>query len=280
MSTPAVDAGGGRTAAYDIGGTELYVLDDSGLVYQLEDSELDGLIAANLNAKGWLAVTAEQKGCKGVVPVYNAEGTKVFAFRSAERFVMDAYVTDDCSTLAAVTLGQEEGTFVSNVVLYDLTEEQPKASYSVSGGLVLDIGQQGDRLVTVSDTEVSFATTKGEWKASYSYGGAYLRGYDFGGDDFTVLQLNRYRSGSLGRLVTVNSDGEEISSLDVQDEILSVSAAGRYIAVLYADRLAIYNRNLEEYAALNGTGSARETLVRSDGTVVLLGSDEGELYLP
>ena len=50
--------------------------------------------------------------------------------------------------------------------------------------------------------------------------------------------------------------------------------------MLYTDRLVIYNRDLQQYAALNGTGSAREALVRTDGTVVLLGSDEGELYLP
>lgn len=280
MTAPAVDACGGRTVAYDVGGTELYVLEDGGLVYRLEDEDLGNLIAANLNAKGWLAVTAEQKGCKGVVAVYNGEGQKVFAFRSSERFVMDAYVTDDCTTLAAVTLGQEEGTFVSSIVLYDLKEKDPKARYAVSGGLVLDIGQQGDRLVTVSDTGLSFAGTKGELQASYSYGSAYLRGYDFGGEDFTVLQLNRYRSGSLGRLVTVAPDGTEIASLEVRDEILSVSAAGRYVAVLYTDRLVIYNRDLQQYAALNGTGSAREALVRTDGTVVLLGSDEGELYLP
>ena len=76
------------------------------------------------------------------------------------------------------------------------------------------------------------------------------------------------------------ADGPEIASLGVRDEILSVSAAGRYIAVLYADKLAVYNRDLQEYAVLNGTGVAREALARADGTTVLLGADQAELYLP
>ena len=280
MASPALDAGGGRAVAYDVGGTDLYVLDADGLVYDLQADEAEPLIAANLNAKGWLAVTAERKNYKGAVSVYNAEGKVVFDFKSSQRFVMDAYVTDDCTTLAAVTLGQEAGTFVSSIVLYDLKEEEPKASYPISNGLVLGIGQQGDALVTVSDTKLSFANAKGEELASYGYGSLYLRGYDFGGDDFTLLQLNRYRSGSLGRLVTVAQDGTEIATLDVRDEILSVSAVGRYITVLYTDRLVIYNRDLQEYAALNGTGYAREALARADGTAVLLGSEQAELYLP
>lgn len=280
LAAPALDAGGNRAVAYDVGGTALYVLDSEGLVYEITADEAEPLIAANLNAKGWLAVTSDRKNLKGGVSVYNAEGREVFAFKSSERFVIDAYVTDDCSTLAAVTLGQEDGTFISNVVLYDLKEEEPKAKYPVTDGLVLAIGQQGDTLVTVSDTSLTFADDEGTVTASYAYNGMYLRGYDFGSEDFAVLQLNRYRSGSLGRLVTVAADGTEIASLDVRDEILSVSAAGRYIAVLYADKLAVYNRDLQEYAVLNGTGAAREALARADGTTVLLGADQAELYLP
>ena len=100
------------------------------------------------------------------------------------------------------------------------------------------------------------------------------------GQDYTVLLLNRYQSGSVGRLVTVGTDGGEIASLDVNEEVLSVSAEGRYIAVLYLDRLVVYNRDLQVYASLNGTGYAREALMRPDGSVLLLGSESAKLFLP
>ena len=38
-----------------------------------------------------------------------------------------------------MTLGQENGTFVSNVVLYDLSETEPAADYDVADGLVAAI---------------------------------------------------------------------------------------------------------------------------------------------
>lgn len=284
MENPALTQGGGRAAAYDIGGGSLYVVDEKGLVAALTAGEEEPFIAAALNSKGWLAVTAEKRNFKGTVRVYDREIDQVIAeFDSSSRFVVDACVTDDCETLAAVTLGQENSVFVSNVVLYDLTqagEVEPTADYDVSDGLVAWIGQQDGKLVTVADTCLTFADGAGEITASYQYNGAYLRDYDLSGDGFAVLLLNRYRSGSVGRLVTVDPQGEELGSLDVNEEVLSISAAGRYIAVLYTDRVVVYNQDMQAYASLKGIGSAKEVLVRADGSALLLSSGSAGLFLP
>ena len=280
MAAPAISTGGGYAVAYDVGGTELYVVGPEGERMSLTAAEEEPFISATLNAEGWLTVTAERKGYKGGVSVYDAGGDLVFDFNSSQRFVSDAYVTDDCETLAAVTLGQEESVFVSSVVLYDLTETDPKASYDIVDGLVIGIGEQDSQIVTVSDTSLSYASEKGELEASYGYDGSYLRGYDFSGDGFTALLLNRYQAGSVGRLVTVGPDGEEIASLDVNEEVLDISAAGRYLAVLYTDALVIYNKDLQTYSTLSGTEHAREVLVRSDGSALLIGSEQAHLFLP
>lgn len=289
MAAPALSQGGGKVVAYDVGGTELHVLDQNGevplrdqngeaLTVTADDSE--PLISATLNDKGWLAVTTKKKNRKGWVDVYNDSMEQVFAFKSSVRFVEDAYVTNDGAYLAAVTLGQENSVFVSNIVLYDLTKEDPVADYDVSNGLVIAIGQQGGKLVTVSDTCLTFADTKGEISAAYPYQGAYLREYAISGDGFTALLLNRYQSGSVGRLVSVDADGEELGALDVNEEIQSISAAGRYLAVQYIDSLVVYNQALEVYASLKGTDYVKEALMRQDGSVLLLSSESASLFLP
>ena len=94
------------------------------------------------------------------------------------------------------------------------------------------------------------------------------------------MLLNRYQSGSVGRLVTVDTDGEELGSLDVNGEIQSISAAGRYLAVQYIDSLVVYNQALEVYASLKGTDDAKEALMRPDGSVLLLSSESASLFLP
>lgn len=282
MTAPALVSGGGRAAAYDVGGTALYVVDQSGLLLELTADEEEPYISAALNQNGELAVTAQKKGYKGSVKVYDRAlgADPSFEFKSSRRFVLDGYILGD--DLAAVTLGQENGVFVSNIGFYDLSKdaEEPAASYDISGGLAVAIGEQEGRLVTVSDAALTFANAGGEITGTYSYNGAYLREYDLGGTGFTALLLNRYRSGSVGRLVTVDKNGEELGSLDVREEVLSVSASGRYLAVLYADRLAVYNPDLQPYATLQGTGDAREVRMRPDGSALLLSSDSASLFLP
>lgn len=278
MTAPALAAGGGRAVAYDVGGTALYVVDQTGLLLELTADEEEPYISATLNKNGQLAVTAGKKGYKGSVKVYDRSPEPSFEFKSSQRFVLDGYVLGN--TLAAVTLGQENGVFVSNIVLYSMPGEEPAANYSVTGGLVAAIGEQEGRLVTVSDSVLTSAGADGGIQGSYSYSGSYLRDYDLGGTGFTVLLLNRYRSGSVGQLVSVDKDGELLGSLEVREEVLSISASGRYLAVLYADRLVVYNQNLETYASLRGTGDARDVLMRPDGSVLLLSAGSASLFLP
>lgn len=278
LSSPALSCGGGRAVAYDVGGTALYLADESGVIWELSATEEEPFIAASLNDDGYLAVTSEKKGFKGSVSVYNPSFGQSFVFDSSRRFVLDACVLDNC--LAAVTLGQENGAFVSNVVLYHMPEEQPAADYNISGGLVAAIGEQDRKIVTVSDTCLTYASTAGEVQATYTYKGSYLREYALEGDGFAALLLNRYRSGSVGRLVTVGHNGGELGSLEIREEILGISASGRYLAVLYSDRLVIYNDDLQPYATLRGTDYARGVLMRPDGSALLLSSESASLFLP
>ncbi len=280
MEAPALSAEGDRAVAYDVGGTELYVLDKTGLVYQLTAGETEPYIAAALNQSGELAVTAKKQSFKASVVVYDAAGNELFEFRSSERFISGAYATDDGKYLAAVTLGQSGGAFASGVVLYDLTAQDPVASWTVGEGMCYDMGTVSRSLALVCDDGVYFSADARELSAAYSYGGAYLREYDLHGEGYAVLLLNRYQSGSVGRLVTVGSDGQEIASLNVSDEILSISAAGRYIAVLYADKLVIYTPQLEQYASLNGTDYAREAIMGDDGSALLLAAERAVRFLP
>ena len=280
MTAPALESGGGKAVAYDVGGTALYVVDQNGEVFSLTATEEEPLISASLNEEGWLAVTAKMKGYKGCVRVYDSDMEEVFRFRSSRRFLTDAWVAGKGEALAAVTLGQENGTFVSNVVLYRLTEEEPYGNYDITDGLVADIGWVDGKFAAVSDTSLTFAGIKGELEGSLGYKGAHRRQYDVHSNCFAAVLLNRCQSGSVGLLVTVGADGTELGSLEVSEEVQDISAAGRYLAVLYLDRLVIYNQALETYASLKGTESARGVLMRTDGSALLLSSESAKLFLP
>ena len=279
FASPGLVSGGGRAAAYDVGGTELYVVDISG--EKLHLSTEGAILSVNLNAGGYLAVTAEAANCKSAVTVYSPGGAQLFLFRSAQRFLSTAAVTEDGKTLAAVALGQENGAFTSQLLFYDLSQDasEPQSTGSVSGDLVFTLDAGGTALAALGEDSLTFFPLAGE-AASFPFGGQHLRGFAFGGDGFALLQLNRYQSGSAGRLVNVSADGETLGEREISEEVLDLSAAGRYLAVLYTDRCVVYNSALQEYASLVGTDGVRAILQRSDGSVLLMGSEEARLFVP
>ena len=120
----------------------------------------------------------------------------------------------------------------------------------------------------------------GVMTAAYDYGGDYLRRVSISGDGYAALLLGRYRTGTQHRVVTVNSEGQELASLELDAEVSSLSAAGRYVAVLCSDHLTIYDKQLLPVADLEEVSQAREVLMRSDGSAVLAGSTAASLYLP
>ena len=280
LSQPALSVGGELAAAYDVGGENLYLFSREGERLHLELEEGCGIISARLNDSGYLAVVSEGSGYKGIVDIYDSKQEKVFTYNSSSRFLIDAVVSKDCSSALVVALGEAEGSFCSEVIRYPLTQEEPSARTTLVGHLTMDLENMGEILASISDSSVSFVDTAGEIAGVYSYSNLYLGGYSFGGDGFLALLLNRYHSGSIATLTTVGTDGAVIASKDITEEVLDLSAAGEYVAVLYGDALVIYTRDLTEYARLRDTGYASRVLMNTDGSALIIGGNTAWRYLP
>lgn len=87
MTAPALVQGGGKIAAYDVGGTAVYVLDENG--EQMELTAEGPIVSASLNSSGILAVTSQVSGTKGRVDVYTADGSALAEVNAHRRFVAD-----------------------------------------------------------------------------------------------------------------------------------------------------------------------------------------------
>lgn len=278
FQTPSLQSRGGRAVAYDVGGTEVYVLSDKGLVYKLDCA--GEVLNASLNQKGWLTVVCGESGCKAAVRVYDAEGEAVFAFRSSDRFVMTAALSADSRTLAAVTMGQENGVFASYVVFYRVNSDKEAGRCTLRGSVVYDLTAAGSGFCAVTEEQLCFLSGDGVMTAAYDYGGDYLRRVSVSDDGYAAVLLGRYRTGTQHRIVTVNGEGKELAALEIDAEVASLSAAGRYVAVLTGEELVIYDKQLKPCAQLQEVSQAREVLMRSDGSAVLAGSMTASLYLP
>ena len=274
---PDLVSGGGVAVAYDIGGTALYALDSKSLRWQ---QETEGeLIAVTVNPHGYVTAVYNKSGAKAAVTVWDSNGAAVFTFQSAQRFVMTAALGQDDRTLAAVTMGQEDGKFQSFLVLYHTDSDKMVATTPVDGGVAYALETLQREFCAVTEQGLYLLDSGGELKASYSYGGQFLRRC-VGDGGWAALLLSRYKSGGYASLITVDGDGNELGGCDIDGEVLDISTAGRYVAVLFSDRLTIYDKYLTEVATLPDVSEVRAVLMRADGSAVLAGASGASLYLP
>ncbi|MBQ7714089.1 MAG: hypothetical protein IJT71_04275 [Oscillospiraceae bacterium] len=280
FTNPAVARGGRTAAVYDVGGTELYVLDERGLARDMSGESGNGILSVSLNASDALALTTLKSGYRAAVTAYDSGGAPLFTFNSSERYLSDARVLDDGRHLAAVTLGEADGVFASTLTFYAFDSEQPISETTLSGSMVLSLGSVDGKLAALEDDRLTLFGADGSLAGSFRFEYPYLRAASMDGGGFAALLLSRYRSGSALRLVTVDGEGAVLGALDERREIVDVSAAGRYVAVLYGDSLTIYTADLAEYATLESTDYAKHAIMRADGTALLLGASRAWLYIP
>ena len=248
LTTPVADGAGSAAVVYDAGGYALRVLSDRSTVLETSAAQGHEILSARLNAAGRLTVTSREPGYKGSVTVYTA--------------------------------GQTDDAFDSALALYHLDEDTPYASCSLGGSAVLDLKYDADSFWALGDEALSIVQLDGSLAGQYDYGGRYLKAFSLGGDRSATLLLGKYRAGSGATLLTVDAAGQELAALELDDQVLDLDAAGRYVAVLTAGRLDLYTRDLELYASLDTTGGARDVVLRSDGTAWLITGETARLFIP
>lgn len=262
MRNPTICTGGTVTAVYDLEGTSLKVFDTYGVMRNLTTE--GKIISAALNKNNWLVVcTQESGGYKGLVTVYDAKGDKQYDWYSAEGYVLSAAISPDNKSMAALTL-TDEG---SRIVFYSLNSTDEKGSCTISGDLVLEIKYMNDgSVLAIRDEAILSVKPDGSADVLTDYTGKYLSGYSLDGNGFSVLVLNDYAVGDQGHIMSVDQGGKELGNAETAGKVLSVSAKGNYLAVLYSGILVIYDKNMKECARFDTAAGSEQTIMRSDGS--------------
>lgn len=280
FSRPVADVQGETAVVYDAGGNTLRVYRQRSLVFSLDTESGHEILSARVGPDGELAVTTRETGFKGVVTLYDSDYEPHMAVRISTRFVTDGLLSDDGETLAVLTVGQSGNVFETALSLYALEGDEPFATCSLGNNAVLDLRTSNGTFWALGESALGTVSTDGARTAGYSYDGRYLKDYALEGDGFATLLLGKYRAGSSATLVTVDAQGEELASLDLEEQVLDLSSSGRYVAVLTASGLTIYTRDLTPYETLENTMGARNVVLRSDGTAFLAGGETARLYIP
>lgn len=215
----------------------------------------------------------------GTALVYDAGGRELFVYSGREEVFSltqedgQALLSADVNQNGWLAVTSQESGHKGSVTVYD-NSYSPLVRFSLSNRFVMDAAVAPDNksvaLLTIGLTDGNFESRVDLYRLD--------RTEEETEPDWTcpvgnnaILDLRWTSSGiwALGEsgLYIVSGDG-------------ALSAAGRYVGVLTADRLDIYSQDLELYNTLNGTQNAQKVLQRSDGSAMLIDSTTARLYVP
>ena len=280
LDTPAIRTGGKLTLAFDVGGTNLLAVRQSGET-ALSITTQRPIFDADMASDGSLCYAVSEPGYKTVLYVYDSSQNRIYRWLSASQYMPVCAVSPEASYVASVSLGQQDGIYSSTLHVFRTSEEDPGTTAALGGDLVYDLTfLDAGTICTVGESGAKWLDVSGDLLAGYTYDGAYLKDFDFGGDGFLSLIVNMYKAGSHCSVVTVDKTGTELGSAELDVQILDFSAAGEYLAVLTAEKLTIYTSAMEPYFEQANTTSATNFIMRADGSALLLGGGRGEIVLP
>lgn len=267
FAEPAVFATGSKALFCDLGGTGCITARLDGTSAALTPK---GTIqSADMNENGWITLTTDATGYKGLVSVYDDEGAPRYDYWSGTGYVLKAALSPDNRTLAV--LCAEPGGGKLHFFRLDSAEEH--ASCAIENALPFDLCFMGnDRVCLVGTDALRFVSTEGEAVGSFSLGDYYLVDYDLNGQGFIALYVSAYSAGGGGLLETVDRDGRLLAYADLSRDALSLSAGGKRLLVMTGGGLTVYDQNLKELYQSDALMTAKNALLRADGAILLLGS--------
>ena len=280
MSVPVLKTGNTVALAYDAGGTVLEAASQKkGSV--LHVSSQRAILDADIAADDSICYLSSEPGYKSVLYVYNSQQSLIYRWLSASQYFMRCAVASGSKYAAAAVLGQQDGMFESSVVLFRTDAEEIACTIPIGNAMIYDLHFVSDsKLCVLAEDALSFYDLDGNLLGSFSYGESYLKDYTTDGSGCLTLVMNLYQAGNRYTVLTVGYDGAELGRLSSGEQILDISAAGKYLAILTSSSLSIYDQTLQEYDVSDNTAGAASVVMRADGSAILLANGHGTLYVP
>lgn len=277
LRSPAVESSKSRFVAYDIGGLNFYIANNKSILFS--DSAKAPILNANMNKSGDLILITDAEDCKTLLTVYDTEFRDIYKFHSSEKYVFDASLSPNGKSIAIAAYGTENGTFSTTLMLGKVNASEFYSSIPLGDSMPLKVFHHSDnKIVVVCDDRTLSFDNDGNLIYEVSHNNLPVKSFDFVYGNHLAVLLDNYQNGGSCKLLLIKSNGE-YSSLDIDEDVYSMSCAGKYTCIQLADKCINYKEDLTINNEFDIPTSVAKCLVNSDAAVLSLGDNFGTLYI-
>lgn len=237
-TNPTAETQDGRLLLYDRGGHGLMLRTAAQTIY--ESNLEDTIISADVSADGTFAVVTDASGFAAKVTVYDSNQREIYAWMSADDLIQSAALFPSGGHMAIATLNAQEGMLVSQVMIFDLTQEEPVATVDYPGEMIVQVDyMENGGIAVVSDQGAYVLSGSGRQLGEYRYGRLQLAYFDTGSQGMAVVTQSQ-----IGRqeysMVTITDSGRVSSLQQLTHGVQSVKTERGSIYLASADAIYAY----------------------------------------
>ncbi|MCL2045994.1 MAG: DUF5711 family protein [Oscillospiraceae bacterium] len=254
MTSPSIKTINGYAIAYDIGGSSLRLFKKNEIITSMD---VEGEICSvSINPNAWISVcTQENNAYKGIVTVYNNNGSPVYKVNMASGYVLASAITADNKSIAVLSISQEG----SRIIFYNLDSEETQRVFDMPGTLILDLCYlNGNDILAITPTELLLIKKSNESELLYSFDENRLSGYVLNADLITLSltsSSNANYYGYQGLLVTLDKTGRILGEIETNKEPITMASGNGFIAITQNDGVVFYTTSLDEITISSQYGS-------------------------
>lgn len=221
-STPAAVSDKHHTLVYDINGDEIAIYNSFSRVYT--EKFPYSVRCADINENGF-AVVSNAKTYRSSVYVYNSDYNKrIFEYYSADNYITSLALSQKARELAISCVSSDDGSFDSSIKLFDVRSQNPTHTFELPGEMPVKIGYSSDEenIFAITDSNIHFFTSKLKNIKSYKFNQSKTDFYRIKNDIIVLTEKNNL-SGNSMKVIGFKTDGSELFSLDVNDELYDLA---------------------------------------------------------
>jgi len=276
---PAISGGPKASAIYDRAGTNFLITNGKKAI--LSAKAPAPIISMDMNRNGVFSLITDGPDCKSLVTIFDNNCKEIYKLYSTEEYVAAAAVSPDSRRMVTLSFSVYEGQFQGKLLFYKLSEKTPYNAITLADTMPLSARfTASDELVVVCEDRLMHFSANGESKNEVSFDGFPIIFTANGSNKFSAIMLDKRNINNSYELIVSQSNLTEPYRIQFSEDIFSISSAGNYIAVQFLDRIVVYTSDLTEHHTFDIPAGARSSIIREDGTVLLIGTNWANLLIP
>ena len=277
--SPSISGKNKSVAAFNRGGTDFIITNGENIL--LDTKAPAPIISMNMNKNGAFSLVTDGPDCRSLISVYDKNCKEIYKLYSSTEYVSSAAVSPDSKRMVTLAFTVENGQFVGKLMFYKLSEEAPYASISLPDTMPLDANfSDSDELTVLCQDRLIKYNSSGEKQTEILFNDGKLTYSSSGSNKLFAFMLDKRNTENCFELISCQRNVSEPCSIKFSEEVFALSSAGNYIAVQFLDKIVVYTADLVEHHSFSIPVGARSSIVREDGTVLLIGNNWANLLVP